>query len=205
MAPQSVAVDSGEHVVGVVESDGSDAVAVRREEVVDRVFGREVAAGAKKRVPEVAELLAPAGESVADRRLAADDVGFEFFDGRGVEIRMRVGVVAEIGSGIEPHIENFAQPFSRQFSTAARIHETDDRNFLLGERAKQLGIDGPDVIKSAGTRIAAAERKIIDGDRHLTMCGICTVCAGKRERHRCGAGECVHFWVSAGLGRANAT
>jgi hypothetical protein len=77
---------------------------------------------------------------------------------------VRVGVIAEIGAGIQPQIEDLAQVLSGQAS-AAFVDEADYRNLLLTEGTKQLfrhGANRGEVGRSA----IAAPRKVVNGDRN---------------------------------------
>ena len=56
-------------------------------------------------------------------------------------------------------IANFAERFGCEVFTPSGIHKADDRNFLLRERAQQLGGNAAHVVESAWARITAAERE----------------------------------------------
>ena len=83
------------------------------------------------------ELHLPAARS---QRGAQDGLTFEYV-GRVllhrdvIEVEVGVGVVAEIGSGIQPEVEDLAQIPGGQASTAF-VDEADYRNLLLAERVE---------------------------------------------------------------------
>lgn len=88
-------------------------------------------------MPVEFELPAACSQRGAQDGLAFEDVGRVLFQRDVIEVEMRVGVVAEVGAGIQPEVEDLTQIPGGQAS-AAFVDETDNGNLLLAEGAEQL-------------------------------------------------------------------
>jgi hypothetical protein len=80
-------------------------------------------------------------------------------------------MIPQIRPGIEPQIQDLAQPGLAEINVASGIDETDERNLFIVEGFEQALGHRADARKTSRTAIAAA-RQIIDGDSHLaSRCG----------------------------------
>ena len=105
----------------------------------------------------------------SDDRLAARDVGGVVGEWNLVDVEVRVRVVAEIRTRVEPEIEHFAKPGGAEVC-AALVHEPGHRDPLLAERGEQAFVEtanGREVARSA----VAAARQIVDRDRDGVLRG----------------------------------
>ena len=78
-------------------------------------------------------------------------------------------MVAQLGAGIQPEIENPAKSIGAEIDFAAFVDESDDGNALFAERPQQLFRHGLDTSQSARAAVASAG-KVVDGDGDPPVC-----------------------------------
>ena len=69
-------------------------------------------------------------------RLALQNIGGVGIERDVIDIGMRIGVVSQFRTRVQPNIQNFAQTGSPQLMPAL-IDESDDRNGLIAKRLQQ--------------------------------------------------------------------
>ena len=92
-----VSVDSGEHIVGIVQRHQRDSIAMFVEKFLQPIPLSRLRPGLQEWMTEKARL----GQT-PKRVIAGEDIGQILCKRCRVEGRMRVGVVAEFSPGIEP-------------------------------------------------------------------------------------------------------
>ena len=112
---------------------------------------------------EVPQLALACGERRSGHGFASRHVGGEGVERDLVDVGMRVGVVAEIGAGVEPQVEHLPQAI-RAPVLPSFVHEPDHRDLLLAKRGQELTCHLCHRRLRAGAAVAAAGQ-VVDRDR----------------------------------------
>jgi len=140
-------------------------IALEIEELVDGVFVLGGWPGVKEWMPEKFDLPASRCKCRSQHGFAFEDVRSVLINRYVVGVEVGIRVVAQIGAGIQPEVENLAEVLGRQ-AFVPFVDEADDRNILLTERSQEFFghcADGSNVARAA----VAAAREVINGDRDL--------------------------------------
>src|SRR5689334_17614172 len=106
-------------------------------ELGERPFDLRRLARKQERVAVKDQALAARAEDLSKNRLALDDVGGVFVKTVLIDVQVRVRVIAQLGAGVEPLVEDAPQSLGSARDIVARIDEADYGNVLLAERGEQ--------------------------------------------------------------------
>ena len=170
-----VAVAEGPGVRGcidelvVVHGDGRDGVAVARQKCFERATRRQIGSDVKEGMTEVSKAPPLRGHQGARDHLASQHVGLKLVERSRVEIAVRVAVVAELESRVQPQAEQADAAVhlvsSRAFDEQlALVHETDGGHAVLLHGAQQLARECLEARHVVGHNPCSCRREIIESD-----------------------------------------
>ena len=154
---EGAGVDGGEHVIGVIERDRRDGIAMGGEELLDGAAFFEIESDVEVGVAEVAGCV-PGGGS--NELFAAKGVVFELSNGSAVEVEVRVSMIAEFHAGGEPELEHLGDGGG----AIPCIDEGGDRDVLIVDGRQETASHSAEVSSVAVTERTAADGEVVDGD-----------------------------------------
>ena len=178
-APAGLRVGAGEDPLPVVVRDGRHGVSASRQKLLEAGLGREVAPGVQERMPKISKAAPAGGQQAAGDVVSALDLLLEVRERDPMEVRMRVRVVAQIQSGLEPALE---EPDPGVLGRAAGrselglVDEPDRRRAAFADRGQKLFIH-----RTVGRQPLAGHGdggQVVEGDGDSPDCG-----RGRREEH----------------------
>ncbi len=109
-------------------------------------------------------------EGRAEGRLALEDVCRVPVQRDVVDVEMGVRVIAEVGAGVEPQVEDLTEALDADLGLTAGVDEAGDGYALVAKRLQETlrhGADAGEVTRAAVT----ASGQIVDRDRDLPAGG----------------------------------
>jgi hypothetical protein len=148
-------VERSEFVVGIVEGDRRDTVTVLVEESLKSLLRFECRTRVQVGMSKVLQFFPASRQSRTGDRFALQNIGRIRIERDTIEIGMRVGVISQFRTRVQPHVQNFAETVVPQLMPAL-IDESDDGNGRIAKRLKQLPCHVADCGKVRRPRVPTA-------------------------------------------------
>jgi len=199
-------VRGGVHEIIVVYCNGSHDIVMFRQKRLEGATRRQIRAHVEKGMAEVPQLHAPGFQELACDGLTAQQVSLELLDGRRVQITMRVRVVAQFESGIQPHLEqpDAAIDGLRGCSVDEQlvfIDETDGGDVVLAHGGQQPPREFLEVCRLVDNDTRVGGRQIVERHRNRPRCGLLRDRHDYGEKHRAHHQSAEDHRVQAGHAR----